>query len=68
MLIFSVGYYTFADTYTDALNLGDPCTESGQNVQGSLSAASKPIVCNQIVVGKKALAEIYTMNSSRIPR
>ena len=42
-------------------NLGDLYAESGQTLQGSFSAVSKPIL--QVNTRWKALAEIYTMHS-----
>ena len=45
-------------------NLGDLYTVSGQTLQGSFSAGSKPTVASKLLSTLwKALAEIYTMHS-----
>ena len=50
-----------------ASNLGDLYTESGQILQGSFSAVSKPNFAHkyslELAICWKALAEIYTMHS-----
>ena len=47
------------------VNLGDLYTESGQTLQGSFSAVSKPNFARKYGENMrlKALAEIYTMHS-----
>ena len=44
-------------------NLGDLYAESGQTLESSFSAVSKPNFATKYALEWKALAEIYTMHS-----